>query len=79
MRMAAACDLHQNVEARRVERGVACAHDAEKRFQRAVNGTGSGKTPVAKLWPPKSNDRGAARGLSASSRKRTMTAADIHL
>jgi hypothetical protein len=40
------------VEDRRVERGEACAHDAEVRFRRTVYGTAFGRTPPGRFWTP---------------------------
>ena len=62
------------VEDRRVERGEACAHDAEMRFRRTVYGTAFGKTPLAKLWTPDIKRWRRCTGLSPLSQNRTMTA-----
>src|SRR5882762_8991999 len=62
------------VEDRRVERGEACAHDAEMRFRRTVYGTGFGKTPLVKLWTPEIKKWRRGTGLSPSAQNRTMTA-----
>ncbi len=62
------------VEDRRHEKNAACAHDADKRFERTVYGTAFGRLPLARLV---SSDIKAWRretGLSKSSQNRTMTA-----
>jgi integrase len=62
------------IEDRRVEKGEACAHDAEMRFRRTVYGTAFGKTPISKLWTPDLKKWRRGTALSLSSQNRTMTA-----
>lgn len=62
------------VEDRRGEKNEACAHDAEKRFERTVYGSAFGKLPVARLVSLEIKSWRRQTGLSKSSQNRTMTA-----
>lgn len=62
------------VDDRRSEKNEACAHDAEKRFERTIYSTLFGKTPVARIWTPDIKRWRSGTGLSKSSQNRTMTA-----
>jgi integrase len=59
---------------RRAEKNEACAHDAQKRFERTVYGTAFGKTPLARVWSLEIKEWRRATGLTKSSQNRTMTA-----
>ena len=62
------------VEDRRGEKNEACAHDAEKRFERTVYGTAFGRMPVARIVSLDIKTWRQETGLSKSSQNRTMTA-----
>jgi len=62
------------VEDRRVERNEACAHDADKHFERTIYGKPFGRMPVARVWTPDIKRWRSGTGLSKSSQNRTMTA-----
>jgi len=62
------------VDDRRSEKNEACAHDADKRFERTVYGTAFGKMPVAWVLSLDIKKWRQATGLSKSSQNRTMTA-----
>jgi integrase len=59
---------------RRRVRGEACAHDAEKRFERTVYGTGVGATLVEKLRTPNYRRWFDGLDLGKASANRTLTA-----
>jgi integrase len=59
---------------RRQEKGESCAHDAEKRFERTVYGTGFGKTPLFKLRTARIKSWRDDLKLSKGSSNRTLTA-----
>ena len=62
------------VDDRRSEKNEACAHDADKRFERTVYGTAFGKLPLARLLSLDIKSWRRETGLSKSSQNRTMTA-----
>jgi integrase len=62
------------VEDRRAEKNEACAHDADKRFERTVYGTAFGNVPLARLVSRDIKSWRQGTGLSKSSQNRTMTA-----
>jgi integrase len=62
------------VDDRRSEKNEACAHDADKRFERTVYGTAFGKLPLARLSSLDIKSWRRETGLSKSSQNRTMTA-----
>lgn len=62
------------VDDRRSEKSEACAHDADKRFERTVYGTAFGKISVARIASPDIKQWRRDTGLSKSSQNRTMTA-----
>jgi integrase len=62
------------VNDRRSEKNEACAHDADKRFERTVYGTAFGHLPVARLLSLDIKAWRRETGLSKSSQNRTMTA-----
>lgn len=62
------------VQDRRREKGEACAHDAEKRFERTVYGTAFGAIPLAKLRTPRIKEWRDGLKLSKGSSNRTLTA-----
>lgn len=62
------------VEDRRSEKNAACAHDADKRFERTVYGTSFGRLPLARLVSLDIKAWRRQTGLSKSSQNRTMTA-----
>jgi len=62
------------VDDRRSEKNEACAHDADKRFERTVYGTAFGKLPLARLLSLDIKTWRRETGLSKSSQNRTMTA-----
>lgn len=62
------------VEDRRGEKNEACAHDADKRFERTVYGTAFGRRPLARLVSLDIKTWRRSTGLSKSSQNRTMTA-----
>lgn len=62
------------VDDRRSEKNEACAHDADKRFERTVYGTAFGKMPVSRVWSFDIKEWRRGTGLSKSSQNRTMTA-----
>ncbi len=62
------------VDDRRCEKNEACAHDADKRFERTVYCTAFGKMPVARVLSLDIKKWRQATGLSKSSQNRTMTA-----
>jgi integrase len=62
------------VEDRRGEKNEACAHDADKRFERTVYGTAFGATPLTRLVSLDIKSWRRQTGLSKSSQNRTMTA-----
>jgi len=62
------------VEDRRSERNQACAHDAQKRFERTVYGTAFGRMPIERLSSLDIKKWRYQTGLSKSSQNRTMTA-----
>jgi integrase len=62
------------VEDRRREKNEACAHDADKRFERTVYGTAFGTVPLARLVSLEIKSWRQGTGLSKSSQNRTMTA-----
>jgi integrase len=64
----------QYVEDRREEKGEACAHDAEKRFERTVYGKPFGSIPLTKLRTPRIKEWREGLGLSKGSSNRTLTA-----
>jgi len=68
----AACQDY--VEDRRGERNEACAHDAQKRFERTVYGTAFGRMAVGALLSADIKKWRQQTGLSKSSQNRTMTA-----
>jgi integrase len=70
--VAAAC--RQYVDDRRREKGDACAHDAEKRFERTVYDTPFGAIPVAKLRTPLIKEWRDRLKLSKGTSNRTLTA-----
>jgi integrase len=59
---------------RRSEKNAACAHDAQKRFERTVYGTAFGKLPLVRLLSVDIKSWRRDTGLSKSSQNRTMTA-----
>jgi integrase len=61
------------VDDRRIEKGEACAHDAEKRFERTVYGKPFGKMAVVKVWSADIKKWRRETDLSKSSQNRTMT------
>ena len=62
------------VDDRRHEKNEACAHDADKRFERTVYGTPFGKMPLCRLLSLDIKSWRRQTGLSKSSQNRTMTA-----
>jgi integrase len=68
----AAC--REYVSDRRSEKNQACAHDADKRFERTVYGTAFGQMPLARLVSLDIKSWRRETGLSKSSQNRTMTA-----
>jgi integrase len=70
--VAAAC--REYVEDRRREKGMACAHDAKKRFERTVYGTPFGAIPLGKLRTPRIKEWREGLKLSKGSSNRTLTA-----
>jgi hypothetical protein len=68
----AAC--REYVDDRRSEKNEACAHDADKRFERTVYGTEFGKLSVARILSLDIKKWRQVTGLSKSSQNRTMTA-----
>jgi integrase len=68
----AAC--REYVSDRRSEKNEACAHDADKRFERTVYGTAFGQMPLARLVSLDIKSWRRETGLSKSSQNRTMTA-----
>jgi integrase len=64
----------QYVEDRRREKGDACAHDADKRFERTVYDTPFGAIPVAKLRTPIIREWRDSLKLSKGTSNRTLTA-----
>jgi integrase len=62
------------VEDRRSEKNEACAHDADKRFERTVYGTAFGRTLVCRLLSRDLKSWRRETGLSKGSQNRTMTA-----
>ncbi len=62
------------VDDRRSEKNEACAHDADKRFERTVYGTVFGRMPVARVLSLDIKKWRQETGLSKSSQNRTMTA-----
>jgi hypothetical protein len=63
------------VEDRQREKGKACAHDAEKRFERSVYGAPFGAILLSKLRTPRLKEWRDALGLSKGSSNRTLIAA----
>lgn len=61
------------VKDRRREKGEACAHDAEKRFERTVYKTPFGAIPVHKLRTPRIKEWRDRLGLSKAASNRTLT------
>ncbi len=61
------------VEDRRREKGEACAHDAEKRFERTVYATPFGALPLAKLRTPSIKAWRDGLGLKKGSADRTRS------
>lgn len=70
--VAAAC--REYVADRRREKGDACAHDADKRFERTVYNKPFGAIPVAKLRTPRIKEWRDKLGLSKGAANRTLTA-----
>jgi integrase len=68
----AACRAY--VTDRRREKGEACAHDAEKRFERTVYGSPFGAIPLAKIRTPRIKEWREGLGLSKGASNRTRTA-----
>jgi integrase len=68
----AAC--REYVEDRLREKGQACAHDAEMRFERTVYGTQFGATPIDKLRTPQIKAWRDGLKLGKASSNRTLTA-----
>jgi integrase len=62
------------VEDREREKGRACAHDAQKRFERTVFGTTFGATRLDKLKAPRVKAWRDGLELSKASKNRTLTA-----
>ncbi len=61
------------VEDRRTERSEACAHDADKRFERTIYGKAFGRMAVVKVWSSDIKKWRRETGLSKSAQNRTMT------
>jgi integrase len=61
------------VEDRQREKGNACSHDAEKRFERTVYRTPFGTIPLSKLRTPRLKEWRDGLGLSKGSSNRTLT------
>jgi len=57
---------------RRREKGAECAHDAEMRFKRTINGKTFGLAPLAKLKTPQIKSWRDGLGLSPASTNRTL-------
>src|ERR1700733_1091499 len=70
--VAEAC--RQYVVDRRREKGDACAHDAEKRFERTVYDKPLGAVQLAKLRAPRIKEWRDGLGLSKGASNRTLTA-----
>ena len=68
----AAC--REYVEDRRAEKNQACAHDAQKRFERTVYGSAFGRRPLDRLTSLDLKTWRRETGLTKSSQNRTMTA-----
>jgi integrase len=62
------------VDDRRNEKNEACAHDANKRFERTIYDTPFGRLPVARVLSVDIKSWRRDTGLSKSSQNRTMTA-----
>ena len=62
------------VKDRRIAKGEACAHDAEKRFERTVYSTAFGAIPLAKLRTPRIAQWRDGLKLSKPSANRTLIA-----
>jgi integrase len=62
------------VEDRKREKGAACAHDAEKRFERTVYDTTFGAIPLVRLRTPRIKEWREGLKLSKGSSNRTLTA-----
>jgi len=69
--VAKACEAY--VTDRRREKSEACAHDAEKRFERTVYGTQFGAIPLSKLRTPRIKEWRDGLGLSKGASNRTLT------
>ncbi len=68
----AACRAY--VKERRTSKSDACAHDAEKRFERTVYGSTFGRVALAKLHEARIDEWRNGLGLSPGSANRTLTA-----
>jgi integrase len=62
------------VAERRVSKSEACAHDAEKRFERTVYGKSFGEVKLAKIHEARVQEWRDGLGLSPGSTNRTLTA-----
>ena len=69
--VAKACDFY--VADRKKQKGVDCAHDAQKRFDRTVHGTTFGAVPLSKLRTPRIKAWRDDLGLSKGASNRTLT------